>query len=351
VLAAPTYGGSWIGGRRRFRFGAKACIIDEWPVRGSEGAGGGIQTAGYDMGKFNQTHLIRRIDLFTLRLFLSVVEEGQIGRAAARENIAPSTATKRIQDLEEIAGIELLDRSAKGVVPSAAGAVMLRYARDIVDSIEGLRAEIAAFNDGREGKVTIASARSIIDPFLTSELSGFARDFPLVELDVHEVENSEIVEMVARGDADIGVFAKEPRLSIEGLRTIPFREDRLVAIVPRSHRFADRARVSFSELMSENIIALKALMGAFVAAAKRSGVRFDPRFSVKSPGLAVNLVRDGFGVAILPEGLLTRENLENVASIKLDEMWARRIIHVATARNRPLNPVAEQFLGRLTADV
>lgn len=300
------------------------------------------------MGKFNQIHLIRRIDLFTLRLFLSVVEEGQIGRAAARQNIAPSTATKRIQDLEAIAGIELLDRSAKGVVPSAAGAVMLRYARSIVDSIEGLRAEIAAFNDGNEGKVTIASARSIIDPFLTGELSGFARDFPLVELDVHEVENSEIVEMVAHGDADIGVFAQEPRLDLEGLRTTPFREDRLVAIVPKSHTFADRGSISFAELMSENIIALKALMGAFVAAAKRAGVRFDPRFSVKSPGLAVNLVRDGFGVAILPEGLLSRENLENVSSIGLDEVWARRIIHIATARNRPLSPVAGHFLGRLT---
>ena len=302
------------------------------------------------MRKFNKTHLIRRIDLFSLRLFLSVVEEGQIGRAAARENIAPSTATKRIQDLEEIAGIELLDRSAKGVVPSAAGAVMLRYARAIVDSVEGLRAEIAAFNDGHEGKVTIASARSIIDPFLTRELSQFAREFPLVEIDVHEVENVEIVEMVTRGDADLGVFAKEPRISIEGLRTIPFREDRLVVIVPRSHQFVGRESVSFSELMSENIIALKALMGAFVAAAKRAGVRFDTRFSVKSPGLAVNLVREGFGVAILPAGLLNHENLENVKSLALDESWARRIIHIATSRSRPLSPVTEHFLNRLTGD-
>ncbi|QKS02198.1 LysR family transcriptional regulator [Sphingomonas sp. CL5.1] len=300
-------------------------------------------------GQFNQIHLIRRIDLFTLRLFVSVVEEGQIGRAAARENIAPSTATKRIQDLEAIAGIELLDRSAKGVVPSAAGAVVLRHARDIVGSIEALRAEIAAFNDGREGKVTIASARSIIDPFLTGELSGFARDFPLVELDVHEVENGEIVEMVGRGDADIGVFAQEARLDLEGLHILPFREDRLVVIVPKSHPLSRRGSIGFGELMSENIVALKALTGAFAAAAKRAGVRFDPRVSVKSPSLAVNLVCDGFGVAILPEGMLSREHSENVSSVGLDETWARRVIQIAVARNRPLNPVADHFLSRLTA--
>jgi len=300
------------------------------------------------MGTFNQAHLIRRIDVFTLRLFLSVVEEGQIGRAAARENIAASTATKRIQDLEEIAGIALLDRGAKGVVPSAAGAVMVRHARSIVDSIERLRVEIAAFNDGREGKVTVSSARSIIDPFLTGEFSGFSREYPLVELDVHEVDNSEILEMVARGDADIGVFAKEPRLAIDELRTIPFREDRLVAVVPRSHGFAGRDHVSFSDLMAENIIALKALMGAFATAAKRAGIRFNPHFNVKSPELAVNLVRDGFGVAILPEGLLGPENLDNVASVGLDEVWARRIIHIAVSRSRPLSPAAQRFLDRLT---
>ena len=61
--------------------------------------------------------LVRRVDLFSLKLFLTAIEEGQIGRAAAREYIAPSAATKRIQDLEDLAGVKLFDRNAKGVVP------------------------------------------------------------------------------------------------------------------------------------------------------------------------------------------------------------------------------------------
>ena len=300
------------------------------------------------MGHFNRAHLIRRIDLFTLRLFVSVVEEGQIGRAAARENIAASTATKRIQDLESITGIELLDRNAKGVVPSAAGGVMLRYARLIVDQVEALRAEIVAFNEGDEGKVTIASARSIVDPFLTGHLSAFAREFPHVEMDIHEVENPEILEMVARGDADIGVFVKDPKMSTEGLRTIPYHEDRLVAVVQRSHPFAQRESIGFAELMVDDIIALKGLAGNFFAAAKREGVHFEPRFSVKSPALAANLVHEGFGHAVLPEGLFRHDHQDDLASIALDEPWSRRIIQIATPCSRPLSPTAEHFLSRLT---
>ena len=44
------------------------------------------------MPTFNRMHLIRQVDLFTLQLFLSAIEERQIGLAAIRENIAASTA-------------------------------------------------------------------------------------------------------------------------------------------------------------------------------------------------------------------------------------------------------------------
>src|ERR1700758_4417112 len=114
-----------------------------------------------DMSTFNRLHLIRQVDLFTLRLFLSAVEEQQIGRAAIRENIAASTATKRIQDLEDIAGVELLERNPKGVVPTPAGEVLVRYIRMIFGNLDSMRAEIAAFSEGIRGELTVASARTI----------------------------------------------------------------------------------------------------------------------------------------------------------------------------------------------
>src|SRR5690606_31710077 len=104
-------------------------------------------------------------DLFTLKLFLSAAEEQQIGRAAIRENIAASTATKRIQDFEEIAGIQLLERTPKGVVATAAGEVVLRYIRKLFADLDGMRGEIAAFSEGLRGEVFVASARSIFVPF------------------------------------------------------------------------------------------------------------------------------------------------------------------------------------------
>ena len=302
------------------------------------------------MGSFNRLHLIRQVDLFTLRLFLSAVEEQQIGRAAIRENIAPSTATKRIQDLEDIAGVKLLERGPKGVVPSPAGAVLVRYARMIFDNIEGMRSEISAFTEGMRGQVTLASARSIIVPFLARELGDYARDFPMVDLVLREIENAEIVEAVSRGDADIGVFAMAYELELGDVDVTPYRRDRLVAVVPRLHPLSERASVTFADLLPENLIPVSAMMGAFRAAAKRLGQEYTPAFSVRSAGVAISLVQAKLGVTVVPECLLGHDLFEQAASIELAEPWAVRTIHIATARGRvlsqPVRALMKQLLDR-----
>ncbi|MEV8047263.1 LysR substrate-binding domain-containing protein [Streptomyces griseoluteus] len=299
------------------------------------------------MGTFNRLHLIRQVDLFTLRLFLSAIEEQQIGRAAIRENIAASTATKRIQVLEDIAGIQLLERGPRGVVPTPAGAVLARCAREIFDSLEDMRSEISSFTDGVRGDLTIASARTIFVPFLARELGDFSREYPLVDLAVHDIENADIPQHVAHGEADIGVFAVTRELDLNGIDVMPYREDRLVALVPRQHWLSEQSTVTFQELLPENVIAVASLLPDFHAAARRVGQEFQPGFTVRSAGVAMSLVRAGLGVSVQPECLVTREVLASATPVELVEPWAVRKIHVATAQGRTLSPTAREFLRQL----
>lgn len=302
------------------------------------------------MSAFNRLHLIRQVDLLTLRLFLSAVEEKQIGLAAIRENVSASTATKRIHDLEAIAGIELLERGPRGVVPTPAGAVLARHVRKIFGSLEDIRSEIASFTEGMQGDLTIASARSIFAPFLARELGEFYRQYPQVRLIVHEIENKEIVEQVARGEADLGVFAAAHELDLSGVDVTPYRRDRIVVALPRGHRLADRLSVTFEELLPEHLIAVGPMAGAFRAAARRLGREFDPAFSVRSGEVALSLVQAGLGVAAQPECMVTREFLDRVAVVELAEPWAERKIHIATAAGRrpaaACRALLEQLLDR-----
>lgn len=299
------------------------------------------------MSTFNRLHLIRQVDLFTLKLFLSAVEEQQIGLAAIRENVAASTATKRIQDLEDIAGIKLLERSPKGVAPSPAGEVLVRYIRRIFDNLDDMRSEISSFTDGMRGELSVASARSIIVPFLAREIGDFQRDYPLVDLVVSELENADIVQAVARGDADVGVFAAAHELDLGGVDVTPYREDRLIAVVPQGHPLTARASITTQDLLSENLIVVGAMLGAIRAAARRVGIDFEPKYGVKSAGVAVSLVQAGLGVTVQPECLVSHELFSRVAVMELAEPWAVRRIHIATARGREQGPIARALIRQL----
>ncbi|MEV0064189.1 LysR family transcriptional regulator [Nocardia sp. NPDC050718] len=299
------------------------------------------------MSAFNRLHLIRQVDLFTLRLFLSAIEEQQIGLAAIRENIAASTATKRIQVLENIAGVKLLDRTPKGVVPSPAGTVLARHARQIFDSLDDMRAEFASLTEGAQGELRVVSARSVIVPFLARELGEFSREYPLVDLIVHEVENADIVQEVARGEADIGVFASAYGLDLDGVDVTPYRRDRLVAVVPLGHRLGDRTSVTIRDLLPENLIAPRALVGALRAAAQRTGGEYEPRHVLRSGGTAISLVHAGLGVTVQPECLVGHEWAGRVGVLELAEPWAERRIHLATARGRDFGPAAKILVEQL----
>jgi DNA-binding transcriptional LysR family regulator len=299
------------------------------------------------VGAFNRVHLIRQVDLLTLRLFLSAVEEKQIGLAAIRENVSASTATKRIHDLEHIAGIELLERTPRGVAPTPAGTVLARHVRKIFGSLEDIRSEIAAFTEGMQGDLTTASAQSIIAPFLARELGEFGKQYPKVRLIVHEVENREIVQQVARGEADLGVFAAARELDLTGVDVTPYRRDRIVVALPRDHRLADRLSVTFEELLPENVIAVGPMGDVFRAAARRLGREFEPGQSVRTGGVALSLVQAGLGVTAQPESLVGKEFRDSVAVVELAEPWAERKIHIATAAGRQPGPACRALMEQL----
>jgi len=235
------------------------------------------------------------------------------------------------------------------VTATPAGAVLARYLREIFGQFDNLRAEIDAFSEGMRGEITIASARSIIAPFLADKIGDFYRAYPRVDVIVRELDNTAILGALRRGEADVGVYAAAQGLDETGLDIVPYRKDRLVAVVPRDHPLAMRASVDFATLLPENLIPVSALLGAFNTAAARIGQKYAPKFSVRSAGVATSLVAAGLGVTIEPECLVMPDQLDRVAVLELAEAWANRVILIATARGRVTAPATGAFIDQLVS--
>ncbi|MCZ8394866.1 LysR family transcriptional regulator [Achromobacter ruhlandii] len=93
----------------------------------------------------------RDIDPVSLRLFLAALEEGSLARAAARENIVPSAVSKRMIEMEEVLGVPLLARDVKGVQATPAGQALAEHARRVLQQMERMHREMAAFATGVRG--------------------------------------------------------------------------------------------------------------------------------------------------------------------------------------------------------
>src|SRR5690349_6042697 len=96
-----------------------------------------------DCHRFSLSHNVAmRLDPTSLRLFVRIVEEGTIARAAEREHIAAAAVSKRMSELEDTLRTPLLIRTNKGVEATAAGRVLLRLARSVLHQLDQIYAEM-----------------------------------------------------------------------------------------------------------------------------------------------------------------------------------------------------------------
>ncbi|MDQ0625945.1 LysR family transcriptional regulator [Paraburkholderia graminis] len=292
-----------------------------------------------------------RYELTDLEVFLAVAEEGSVTRGAERCHLAPSSASLRIKGFEDVIGVPLLVRLARGVAPTAAGRIVMEHARRCVAQLEQMNADLLPFTKGLVGHVTLFANNNAISSHLPDDLARFFASFPNVRISLEERLSHDIVAAVASGRADLGVVALEadhPELVFH-----PYREDELVIVAARSDPFADRKRIAFAECLGRSFISLQpgAALHTFVMNhASALGGRLDVRVQVSSYGAIVKLVGSGAGIGIVAKSAIDGDAAQNVAVVALAEPWARRDLRVCVLRNAPvINPFRDRLLETLTA--
>jgi DNA-binding transcriptional LysR family regulator len=301
--------------------------------------------------------LVRRIDPFTLRLFLTAVEEGQLSRAAERENIVPSAATRRIQELEELTGIRLLERNAKGVTPSPAGQVVARHAKSVLDALDGMRCELAALQGADAAFLSIAGTRPLIVYFLAAEIGEFSRQFPLTEVELREETYAGTLSALATGEVELAVFdTRSNESEIECVESAECLRERLVALIPRDHPLSGLSSICLEVLLDqEDLIGTRrgsCLMANLAHASASIGRDLRLKRSVETLEAARSLVSAGLGIALQPaSGIVPPHERERVIAVPIDGDWATLSYRVGWRAGKPLSAAGlalrEQLVARM----
>lgn len=271
-------------------------------------------------------NLISRLDLVTLRLFVAIVEEQSINKAAEREFIAPSAVSKRIADLEHATQTQLLLRHRKGVEPTPAGMALLNHARIILRNLAELESEITDYADGVRGNVRMLASESALFGYFPDALKTFTNIYPEIRIDLAAATSVASVQAVMDGAADIGIFWGE--VATGSLKVVPCYSDRLVVVVAGDHPLAAVECASYADVLDHELIeqeAGSALQALLFAQAAKLGITPRTHMRVSGYDAACRMVQAGLGVGIVPHSYAVRLSpASGLKIVSLQETWVDR---------------------------
>ncbi|MCC3746625.1 LysR family transcriptional regulator [Rouxiella badensis] len=265
------------------------------------------------------------IDLKRLRAFVTVVEEGNITRAAQRLFIQQPPLTRLLQSLEEEFGVKLLARYPRGVEPTEIGRVLFQEAKALLERAENLSATMQRATEGKQGNIRIGfTSSAALHAFVPTVLRRYREVYPQVTAQLEESGSTELLQALVNRTLDVA-FVRTPVLGMPELKIERILQEPMMVALPVGHPLAQigDGAVELKTLINEGFIlyrrpAGQGLYDAILAACYRAG--FSPRIVQEAPRLTscLSLVGAGLGVSIVP-ACMVRLGGEGVVYLPLSD--------------------------------
>ncbi len=284
------------------------------------------------------------MELRQLEYFVAVTEEANFTRAAARLHVAQPGVSAQIRQLEAELGQPLLDRSARTVRLTAAGAAVLPHARAALAAVANARLVIDELAGLTRGHVAIGMLTSVsLD--LPALLADFHRDHPAVEITLTEDNSDGLVEGLHAGRLDVALIGSTARRPTD-IDTQIVVDQPVVAAVAHDHPLARRTSITVQALARQTLISLPAgtgLRSRLDDACATAGVRARIAFEASDPHILAQLAARGLGVAILPESI-TDIRSGRLHALAITRPPIRGHIQLAWRAEGPMSPAATALL-------
>ncbi|QNP67800.1 LysR family transcriptional regulator [Streptomyces genisteinicus] len=295
------------------------------------------------------------MELRQLQYFLTVVEEANFTRAAARLHVAQPGVSAQIRRMERELGQPLLDRSGRRVTTTEAGEAVLPYARAALAAVEGIRQTVDEFTGLVRGRVTIGvvSGAATEEYDLAPLLADFHDEHPQVEISLTEDTSARMLTALRRGELDLAVVGVTdddflPGTSLQVVIDTPL----VAAMTPQDPLLqpAGRTALPLAELAGRALVSLPrgtGIRGVLERACRQAG--FQPRiaFEAAAPSRLTRFAARGLGVAVLPEIPPEEAAALGLRTLPLTSPRLSGRIALAWPTDGPTTPAAKALLARM----
>lgn len=244
--------------------------------------------------------------------------------------LVPSAISKRMASLEkELGGTPLFKRVRQGLEPTSAGLGFLKYAQEVLQTIERGSRELRGYSDGRSGLIRMMSSISALSSGLMQDIHHFLLE-PVnqaINLELHHSDGSDLTRLLREEMFHLVILWNVE--DTVGLVTYPYRSDELCVVVPSKHALATRPSLDIKESLAFDFVGLHSAARAesILRRAKALENTEFPRYRLKVPtnDHAFRAVHSGLGICLAPANAQQHtEAAKGLVFIPLTNDWAKR---------------------------
>ncbi len=295
----------------------------------------------------------RRVSLRDLRVLVSVIESGSMGKAARLLATSQPAISRSIADLEHAFGVRLLERSAYGVEPTRYGSALLKRGIAMFDELgQGVK-DIGFLADPSVGDLSIAASIALAEGLVCSVMNDLSRRYPRLNFDVLASDTATAYRALLDRKVDLAVVHVIDPIVTEHMHVETLLRDPHVVVAGLQNRLLRRRRIKLSDLVDEPwaMPPPGSPYCSVVFEAFRASKLKIPR-SVVSSTLPVRttLLATGNFLSMVPWSVMQfpPKNLL-LRTLPIDLPATARPLALVTLKNRTLNPVAGVFADQMRA--
>ncbi len=154
---------------------------------------------------------MRNLDITILRSFVAVADTGGVTRAAGFLHLTQSAVSMQLKRLEELLGLELLDRSGRTIALTASGEQLLTYARRMVALNDEVIARLT--DQAFEGEITLGVPHDVVYPAIPRVLQQFSAAYPRMKVQLVTSNTLDLKNRFERGECDMILTTETERVA------------------------------------------------------------------------------------------------------------------------------------------
>lgn len=283
-----------------------------------------------------------RVDILGVEAFLAIAEVGSFHKAARKLHITQTALTRRLQNLESLLGVKLVERTTRSVALSRLGEAFLPQARRLHGELAAALLEIQETGKAQRGDVSIACVPTVGVQYLPRIIQAYAARFPGNRIKILDHASSGVVQAVLSREAEFGIQiggTQNPDLVSE-----PLLEDRFVLICRDDHALARTRSLSWKKLQAYPLIFVGSGSGnrpLLEAALGTQDLRFEAQYEVQRSSTAVGLVAEGVAAAVVPSLAIQKNAYPRIKLIALTGPVVSRSLVLVSRKSSHLSPAAQ----------